>query len=211
MAARPRPDRTPPAAPTEGPYPVDPQALRTLAHPLRSRLLAELRSLGPATATDLAERLGTNSGATSYHLRRLAEVGLIADTGAGHGRRREWQAATEGRVIDPGLGGLDDDSADDEAAALWLSRDYIAHFAQKAQAWLTESPEWPVSWQEYAGLDDHLVLVTDEQLASLRDDMARLLARYRRVGAGNPRAKRVTVYTCALPVDPPGRWGGLEP
>ena len=44
---------------------------------------------------------------------------------------------------------------------------------------------------------------TDEQLAALQDEIAAVLARYRRVGAGNPAARRVTYYTCALPVDPP--------
>ena len=48
-----------------------------LAHPLRSRLLDELRLSGPATATTLAAVLHTNSGATSYHLRKLAEVALV--------------------------------------------------------------------------------------------------------------------------------------
>ena len=57
-----------------------------LAHPLRSRLLAELRVRGPATATTLAAVLQTNSGATSYHLRKLAEVALVVDSGKGSGR-----------------------------------------------------------------------------------------------------------------------------
>ena len=43
---------------------LDTTALRTLAHPLRSRLLTQLRLHGPATATSLAGTLGTNSGAT---------------------------------------------------------------------------------------------------------------------------------------------------
>ncbi|GAB96090.1 DNA-binding transcriptional ArsR family regulator [Kineosphaera limosa] len=185
-----------PEAPPE-PYPVDREALRTLAHPLRSRLLAELRTVGAATASDLATALDTNSGATSYHLRRLEEAGLIRDTGTGTGRRRVWAAAGE-RAID-----LDDPDEDNDAAIDWLARDYIQHFAGKAQAWLSAQPEWPLSWQEACGLEDHLVLVTDEQLESLQAEIGELLARYRRVGAGNPSARRVTYYTCPLPVDPP--------
>ncbi len=183
-------------APTD--YPVDPDALRVLAHPLRSRLLAELRTVGAATASDLARALDTNSGATSYHLRRLEAVGLVHDNGAGTGRRRVWEAATADRPID-----LDEASDDDEAAIDWLARDYIQHFAGKAQAWLTAQPEWPLSWQEACGLEDHLVLVTGDQLDALQSEIAAVLARYRRVGAGNPSARRVTFYTCPLPVDPP--------
>lgn len=181
------------------PYPVDATALRTLAHPLRSRLLAELRSLGPATATDLAESLRTNTGATSYHLRRLAAVGLVVDTGAGRGRRRLWAANTEGREVRA------DEAEDDAAAAEWLARDYVQHFAGKAQDWIGRAGQWSPTWQDATGLEDRLVLVTDDQLATLRAEVDHLLARYRRLGAGNPQAKRVTFYTCAFPVDPPGR------
>src|SRR5688500_7119435 len=74
---------------------LDATSLRVLAHPLRSRLLSQLRIGGPATATDLAAELGTNSGATSYHLRKLESVGLVADTGEGEGKRRLWRAATD--------------------------------------------------------------------------------------------------------------------
>ena len=76
---------------------LDRAALRMLAHPLRSRLLAELRQHGAATATSLAARLQTNSGATSYHLRKLAEVGVVEDRGEGTGRSRIWTASTSGR------------------------------------------------------------------------------------------------------------------
>lgn len=185
-------------APDFSAYPVDRQALRVLAHPLRSRLLAELRTVGAATASDLALALDTNTGATSYHLRRLEDAGLIRDTGSGTGRRRVWEASSPERAID--LGDTDDD---DEAALDWLARDYIQHFAGKAQAWLTAQPEWPLSWQEACGLEDHLVLVTDDQLEALQAEIGAVLARYRRVGAGSPSARRVTYYTCPLPVDPP--------
>ena len=61
------------------------EAVKVLAHPLRSRLVSQLRRSGPSSATELASLLGTNSGATSYHLRRLESVGLVADTGDGKG------------------------------------------------------------------------------------------------------------------------------
>ncbi|MFT4284363.1 MAG: helix-turn-helix domain-containing protein, partial [Protaetiibacter sp.] len=54
---------------------LDARAVRVLAHPLRSRILGRLRLHGPATATELATELQTNTGATSYHLRALESVG----------------------------------------------------------------------------------------------------------------------------------------
>ncbi len=183
---------------------MDDAALRVLAHPIRSRLVAELRLLGRATATQLAQALETNSGVTSYHLRTLAEAGLIAQADAPEdqprGRRRYWMISTDQRPID-----LADDDLDDEAAAEWLARDYVQHFSGKAQSWIGRRSDWPLTWQEMCGLDDQLVLVTDTQLEALQHEIATVLAKYRRVGAGNPAAKRVTYYTCALPVDAPPR------
>src|ERR671913_919939 len=74
---------------------LDAQAIKVLAHPLRSRLLSRLRTAGPATATELATELSTNTGATSYHLRKLEAVGLVTDTGEGEGKRRLWRASTD--------------------------------------------------------------------------------------------------------------------
>jgi len=181
---------------------LDRTALAMLAHPLRSRLLDELRISGPATATTLAAVLHTNSGATSYHLRKLAEVALVVDDGNGTGRRRLWSASTESRPRDEGPSG-DTDDPDAQAAVAWLARDYLHLFNDRAEQWLDTQGRWPVDWREHVGLSDHLVQVTAGQLAALRADLAEVLERYRRVGAGNPDPKRVSVYLCPLPVDSP--------
>jgi DNA-binding transcriptional ArsR family regulator len=181
---------------------LDRAALAMLAHPLRSRLLDELRLSGPATATTLAAVLHTNSGATSYHLRKLAQVALVVDSGEGGGRRRLWSASTESRPRDdvPGDEGADDDA---RAALAWLARDYLNLFNDRAEQWLDTQDRWPPQWREQVGLSDHLVQVTSGQLSALRADLDAVLERYRRVGAGNPDAKRVSVYLCPLPVDSP--------
>ena len=183
---------------------LDRAALAMLAHPLRSRLLDELRLSGPATATTLAAVLHTNSGATSYHLRKLAQVALVVDSGEGGGRRRLWSASTESRPHDsrPGDDGEGDD-ADARAALAWLARDYLGLFNDRAGQWLDTQDRWPPQWREQVGLSDRLVQVTPGQLSALRADLDAVLERYRRVGAGNPDAKRVSVYLCPLPVDSP--------
>jgi predicted ArsR family transcriptional regulator len=187
---------------------LDRAALAMLAHPLRSRLLDELRVSGPATATTLAAVLHTNSGATSYHLRKLADVGLVVDHdpgGKGTGRRRVWSASTESRPRDEVAGGDPGDGGDPDAQAAiaWLARDYLNLFNDRAERWLDTQERWPADWREQVGLSDHLVQVTAGQLSALRSDLATVLERYRRVGAGNPDAKRVSVYLCPLPVDSP--------
>ena len=55
---------------------TDVRALRALAHPLRTRLLGQLRFHGPATASQLGRAVGESSGATSYHLRQLEACGF---------------------------------------------------------------------------------------------------------------------------------------
>lgn len=169
-----------------------------LAHPLRSRLVALLRTQGPATATSLAADLGTNSGATSYHLRALERAGLVVDTGQGEGRRRLWEAAAERSDISPGEVAED---ADADTALGWLERDWLRHFADKFGAWLEVRHRWPRSWQDAATMGDHSILVTDAQLAELDARVAELVATYRTVGQGNPEAKRVAYYHAAYPVD----------
>ncbi|WP_336212311.1 ArsR/SmtB family transcription factor [Nonomuraea sp. LPB2021202275-12-8] len=70
----------------------DLEALRTLAHPRRQRILDQLSSHGPATSADLARALELNTGATSYHLRELAKHGFVEELpDRAHGRERWWR------------------------------------------------------------------------------------------------------------------------
>ncbi len=196
------PSLPPPAVPAG-----DAAAVRRLAHPLRARLLARLREDGPATATRLAAALGTNSGATSYHLRRLEGVQLVTDSGAGRGRERVWRAQARRSWT---AGDLEDDE-DSQAALAWLERDYLRHFADRAERWLDVAPTWPVGWVELLGLRDGLALVSKEQLGAMRAEIDEVVQRYRRVGQGNPQARRVAVYTYCYPLDLTSGPGGPEP
>lgn len=81
---------------------VSAQALRGLAHPLRARLLDELRVNGPATATILGRRLGESSGATSYHLRQLSRYGFIENEPGRTGGRERWWRIRPGGWSMPG-------------------------------------------------------------------------------------------------------------
>lgn len=53
------------------------QVFVALADPTRRSLLAALASAGPATATDLADRLPISRQAIAKHLTLLAEAGLV--------------------------------------------------------------------------------------------------------------------------------------
>src|SRR5256885_15453657 len=71
---------------------TDPQALRALAHPVRLALLDRLQRHGPATATQLAPRVGATPSVVSWHLRHLASFGLVRDAAGGTSKReRRWR------------------------------------------------------------------------------------------------------------------------
>ena len=177
---------------------LDAATVKVLAHPLRSRLVGALRLNGPSTATALAQHLGTNSGATSYHLRKLAEVGLVVDTGQGDAKSRVWAAASELTQFE--VSDFDDD--EDAATALgWLERDWLRHFTDKFGQWLDVRHSWPAPWRDRAGMNDDTVLVSADQLRQMHDELGAVIARYRRVGQGNPDAKRIATYLVFYPVD----------
>jgi DNA-binding transcriptional ArsR family regulator len=61
------------------------QVFTALADPTRRAILAALAAGGPATATDLADRLPVTRQAIAKHLALMAEAGLVT---AEHGERR---------------------------------------------------------------------------------------------------------------------------
>ncbi len=177
---------------------LDTAAVKVLAHPLRNRMLGRLRGRGTATATELAADLGTNTGATSYHLRKLAEVGLVVDTGEGTGRRRLWRAASQSHQW------LASDFAGDEDAETalgWLERDYVRLLADRSNRWLDVAADWPPDWRDALGINDDHVVATAGQVTAMYAEIDEVVKRYRRVGQGNPSARRVSVWTVMYPID----------
>lgn len=180
------------------------EALRALAHPLRSRLLAQLRVHGAATSTELAHALETNSGATSYHLRVLEAAGQVRDNGMGKGRRRVWEASAI-HARKESITSLDPDEV---AIERWLQHDLVQYVAERTDAWIHQQDKWPEAWKRACGLDDYDLLITTEQLSALAAEIAEVFDRYRRIGAGSPGARRAAAYVCLLPIDSPAVAGG---
>jgi DNA-binding transcriptional ArsR family regulator len=155
---------------------LDSQSVRVLAHPLRARILGLLRLDGPATATQLAPRLGTNSGTTSYHLRKLAEVGLVDDCpDEGDGRDRWWRAAHEFTSWSNADFGDDPDA---KAAADWLVGYHLRTMTARGQAWLDTMHEWPQEWLQAADLSDYRLYLTADQTEALGRELHEVILRY---------------------------------
>jgi DNA-binding transcriptional ArsR family regulator len=183
-------------------YPrLDSVAIKVLAHPLRSRMLGELRTNGPATATALAEALDTNTGATSYHLRKLASVGLVEETGEGKGRERWWRASHE--MHSWFASDLDDDP-DGIAVAAWLRGESLRRFQVFAEEWFASEYDWPVEWRDAGGSSDYLLELSADQLSDLSRELFEVIERYRKLAPG-PDPARVVLYTFSFPQPDGGR------
>jgi DNA-binding transcriptional ArsR family regulator len=176
---------------------LDPRTLRGLAHPLRVRLLGSLRTDGPATATQLAERLGLSSAATSYHLRQLAQYGFITeDAGRGQPRERWWRAAHRTTTMDL----REASNADPETAAaseMYL-RSVAQQYAAQMMAAVDELPHLPPQWRGAGTMSDTLLRVTPEQADEIANRMWEIVESYPRADRLDPKdapadARRVQV------------------
>lgn len=156
-----------------------PDRLRGLAHPVRVRVLAALRTAGPSTATALAQRLGLNSGATSYHLRQLAAYGFIVEASdLGNRRDRFWKVPEEHAepsapvaTSSPQRGPL----GDVEARAAYLQARLVEH-TDAAQAAIEHATALEDSWSGATDLTTRIVTLTPQRAGRLIADIDGLIA-----------------------------------
>lgn len=176
------------------------QALKAFAHPLRMAMYSELGAHGPATATQLGERLGESSGVTSYHLRQLAKHGLVEDDpGHGGGRERWWR--TVGFAMDdPDL--LHDSSlkAQTDAVLQHMLADRTQTLSAAIQALRTDS------WQTAVGFSSLTVTMTPAELEAALDEAFAVLQRHTEAAkAAHPdgpegESRRVRLYLDGFPL-----------
>lgn len=149
----------------------DTTALKALAHPVRVRMLGLLRIEGPATATSLAARLKLNSGATSYHLRQLAEHGFIEEAeGLGNRRERWWRAAHESTSVD--IRGSEGEAAEAGLAFLQAALSWQVSQMQRA---LELTPQQAPEWREASTVSDWTIPLTAAEAKALTERVQALL------------------------------------
>ena len=129
--------------------------LRALSHPTRLKMLMLLRLEGPATATSLAQRLTLNTGATSYHLRQLAEHGFIEeDPERGDARDRWWKASHESTHAS-----IADRSPDEQEEIEAYLQTVALMYTELLMQATAERVHLPVEWQRASTTSDwHLTL-----------------------------------------------------
>ncbi len=161
------------------PPPTDPNAMRSLqglAHPLRVRLLDELSSYGPSTASALAEKLGESSGSTSYHLRQLERHGFVTeDTGRGNGRERWWKRVPQS--ID--LSVADDAGPAEQAAGDMIMTQWMGNRIARLDEFMRRAKaELSPLWLDASRLTTSNMRLTAEQAIALHTDLVEVLDRY---------------------------------
>ncbi|ROS73631.1 helix-turn-helix domain-containing protein [Cellulomonas sp. PhB143] len=150
---------------------LDATRMRALAHPVRVRILGELQRHGPSTATRLSPDVGATPSVASWHLRHLAEHGLVRDADAGgNGRERWWEATSRGfRYTAEGAGG--------QEAALGLRAAIEEAEGDVVGDWHRGvEPGLPDRWLAVAGRSSTRVLVTPEEAVELESAIEALLA-----------------------------------
>jgi len=163
---------------------TDAAALGALAHPLRLRMLGLLRRHGPSTASRLAVRVGESSGLTSYHLRQLADAGMVLDATAEDlrhveqvgGRERWWKASRRSTYTLPAPPG--DDAA--AAATTDYLRAVLSANTDNTRTWLSVEHTWPTAWQAATELSDVPLHLTLDEMRRLGAEIREVVARYRR-------------------------------
>ncbi|MGW2617867.1 ArsR/SmtB family transcription factor [Streptomyces sp. NPDC001500] len=182
---------------------LDARSLRGLAHPLRMRLLDALRFGGPATASQLAEKLGESSGATSYHLRQLAAHGFIEDAPErGKGRERWWKAAHQGLRFDDAL--LADARPEVRGAADTYLHEVATTQTRDLSTWLGNRHTWPHEWNSTWDMSSATLRLTPELTRELVEKMHALVETYRdrALDEDDADTAQVRIHTRAFPLSP---------
>jgi DNA-binding transcriptional ArsR family regulator len=156
---------------------TDPKALRAIAHPLRVRLYELLTSEGPATVSQLAEKLGAMVGTVSYHLRQLEAYGYIeAAPELAKSRRETWWRAVPGGLrwsdvaLEQAPGGRE---ASDAARRVVFGRQI-----DRLRSWNEHTDEWDSSWRSAAFSTDMLLTLTPEELEQFGKDVGAVVHRW---------------------------------
>ncbi|MET8688599.1 helix-turn-helix domain-containing protein [Streptomyces sp. NPDC004732] len=178
--------------------------LKAFGHPLRMKLYRALRVGGPATASHLAAQVDEAVSLVSYHLRKLAEHGLIeaAEVQSEDARERWWQAAQDT------LSFRHEDFKDTpEGAATHAAviRGLVAHRREQYETYLDQQAAWGAEWRRAADQSDFLARLNPAELTALNAGIHDLIQTYTERGkaaeaAGDTEGREhVAVHMASFP------------
>lgn len=170
----------------------DGKALKAMANPRRARMLTELGKRGEANSTTIAEALGENTGTTSYHLRILADAGIIEEMPERSVGRERWY-----RTVPTDRRAPEYDSLSDEDKAAWtdLRIPGEMHLARRVAAEYKEHGKWLQFSRGQA-------YYTVEDLEAMFEEYIGLLNKYGRLKEdAPPEARPLHTRFFAIPSD----------
>jgi DNA-binding transcriptional ArsR family regulator len=158
------------------PMQVDAGGLKALAHPLRVQMYDLLSDEGPATASQLGEKVGESSGTTSYHLRLLARHGFIEeDRDRGNRRDKYWRVRPGGFNLD--VRNFAGDPAL-EADVQVLTGELWRSYARSLERWFRSAVRWGEPWVGASVSNSTRIEATPEEMAAIRDDVVAVIERH---------------------------------
>lgn len=164
----------------------DPRVLRGLAHPVRSRIVAEMDATGPVRAADIARDLGIPANQASFHLRQLAKYGLVEEApGEARDRRdRVWKLVVEGGLrID--LQDVENVPGGPVAVGMWRRQATSwAHTVVDAAYTHQQDDETVVS------ITEQTLRLTKVEAEQVRDELGEVLGRWVERTRGRDDARR---------------------
>ncbi|MER7964258.1 ArsR/SmtB family transcription factor [Streptomyces ardesiacus] len=164
--------------PSQESHPItDLGTLKALAHPLRMQLYRGLCVARTATASQLAEQVDEAVSLVSYHLRKLAEHGLVeqAEPQSADGRERWWQPSSDGVTI---RNENFRDAPEQAAAHLAATRLFHDQRADMYRRYLDERPTWGPEWNSAAPDNESLLRLTPADLKELGEELLALARKY---------------------------------
>jgi DNA-binding transcriptional ArsR family regulator len=159
------------------------------------RIVDALRNDGPSTATRLAQQLGESSGSTSYHLRVLADAGVIEeDPERGKGRERWW------RRTQPIFMPTDAEDPDGRALEVAARLLHIERDEEALRRYMLGLDSLPTEWNAAAFTGNFPLYMTADELMRFGLEWLSRLEDYRRPREKRPPgARRVVITLRGLP------------
>jgi DNA-binding transcriptional ArsR family regulator len=154
---------------------TDPRMLRAMAHPVRLKLINSLILLGPATATELADRVGDTPANCSWHLRQLAKFGFIEEATdlPYKGRNRPWRWVPIGNRW-----GSPDDSPAFASARAEVSNTLLGFELAEHHAWEKVKPQASPDWQAASFTLQNFAWLTSDELAEAQSAIHDIMFRH---------------------------------
>lgn len=175
----------------------DESTLRTLANPLRMRILALLRVRGELNVGEICDILQLASGSVSYHLRTLSKAGLAEKVEHAEDGRRSWWKATSWAMTPP----VADEQQDDRSVGEYLKA-VSNTYREIYNRYLEVREQEPSQWQDASMNEDRALCLSAEELSAMNAELDAVAQRWQNISHGREEScefRRVALIIQSFP------------